>query len=444
MYMRFRRNVVSYRYDKTPRRELGLMFLLVLAGLCVMMPVLSCQHTNTVYNTEYSADSQIGIIISLAGQRVTTNGWADMANSGSGLSYANPASVLVIDDDIYPSPSAKRKAFTDAVKTDAQRFIIISGDIDLSDGKISDKDKSYFDQFNSDGTRTHGDIVFPVGSNTTIFGLNNARIMFGGMQIKDKSNIIIRNITFYDAHGSTEKDTSKDSGSKASIDALVVEGNSDGIWVDHCTFTDGTCSDLIRNINHDGAFDIKQGKNITVSYCEFTNHDKVMLIAPGDTYTTPEERQITLHHTYFHGTTQRMPRSRGCQMHIYNNYYTTIGVDGNGGYSLGPGIGSQYIVENNCFGSHKAKILKYFDKSAASEDSTFSRFYHAGNSPELTAGNCSYDSVDALKDFNIHVSSSKPWTIPYSYTLETASGLNSSLPKKAGSGKTAAADGSLK
>ncbi len=410
-------------------------------SLCAVMTLVSCQSTKSAGADSYALDSQIGIVSSLAGRQAATNGWADRANKGSGLTYA--ASVLVIDDASYPDPIAKRKAFTDAASV-GRRFIIVDGDVDLSDGKISDDDKSYFDEFsNVGGKRLHGDIVFQIGSNTTIFGVNNARLMFGGMQINGRSNIIIRNVTFYDAHGSTEIDTSIDPNSKASIDALGIEGSSNGIWVDHCTFTDGTCSDLIRNYNHDGAFDIKQGKNITVSYCEFTNHDKVMLIAPNDSYTTPEDRQITLHHNYFHGTTQRMPRSRGCQMHIYNNYYDNIGVVGNDGYSLGPGIGSQYIVENNFFGSHRSRIVRYYDKSKLT-DAAFSRFYHSGNSPELTAAYCSYDSGTTVKDFNVHASSTKPWEIPYSYSPEAASELNSSIPQKAGSGKAAAADGSLK
>jgi pectate lyase len=398
------------------------------AIFCVVVMFSSCQSTKGAGT--YAADSQEGIVAALAGQQVVTNGWADMANDGSGLSYPDVSSILLIDDAAYPDPVAKRKAFTNAASA-GKNFIILSGDIDLSDGKISDEDKSYFDEFYEvNGKRMHEDILYQIGSNTVIFGVNNARLMFGGMQIKSQRNIIIRNITFYDAHGSTEVDTNIDPDSKAGIDALGIEGGSNGIWVDHCTFTDGECSDMIRNFNHDGAFDIKQGKNITVSYCEFTNHDKVMLIAPNDSYTVAKDRQITLHHNYYHVTTQRMPRSRGTEMHIYNNYYNEIGVPGNNGYSLGPGIGSQFIVENNYFGSHRSSIVKYYDSSAEGA-STFSRFYHSGNVPELTSG------------IGSHLSAEKPWEIPYAYEMEAAEGLNSSVPEKAGSGKIVSGDGSL-
>jgi pectate lyase len=384
------------------------------------------------------------IFAALKGRAALTSGWADRYNGGSGVQYASPANYTLVDDGTYPSVSAKLTAFKNALANTAASFIVISGDIDLSNGKITDADHSYFEEFDPvTGNRLHGDITENITSNTTIIGINNARIKYGGLRINNRVNVIIRNLTFWDAHGSTEKDTSKpeNADSKASIDALVIQGSSDGVWVDHCTFTDGLCEDLTRNYNHDGALDIPKGKNITISWCEFTNHDKVMLVASSDSAANavPEDRQITLHHNYFHDkVTQRMPRSRGTQMHIYNNYYNNIGVSGNAGYSLGPGYGSQFIVENNYFGAHTALngagIVKYFDPSENSLSSTFSRFYQSGNIPVLADANCSYDGVDRLKSFISHLSAAKPWAIPYAYSLENAAGLTVSVPAGAGSG----------
>jgi len=384
---------------------------------------------------------------------VTTYGWADMANSGSGMSYPNTTNIIYIGDDgykvgsgsltAYSSSVTKRSAFTNAIASGSvtnnkagttAAIIVLSGTIDLSDGKISDSDHSYYNAFDdTTHARLHDDtaVTFQMGSNKTIIGVNNAKIAFGGIKISGKENIIIRNVTFWDAHGSTEYDTSaegtytdgsktkKYSDSKASIDALGVESVTN-LWVDHCKFTDGSCIDLSRNFNHDGAFDIKNGKCVTVSYCEFTNHDKIMLIAPGDSYTTPEERQITLHHNYFYGATQRMPRSRGCQMHIYNNYWNDIGNSDNVGYSLGPGIGSQYIVENNYFGNFadNSSIVEYFDSSADSA-STLSKFYQSGNNITITAANVRWDSsTEPNGNFARHNTSTKPWTISYTYTTK--------------------------
>jgi len=357
------------------------------------------------------------------GQKVTTNGWADLYNNGAGLSYADPVSLTLIDNAAYPAATAKRAAFTNAIAGDAEKFIIVSGDIDLSDGRISDADHSYFDQFDP-VTHKHinNDISFPVGSNTTIIGINSARLMFGGLVVSGKQKVIIRNVEFWDAHGSTDYDTSVSeySSSKAGATALQIETSGGiGVWVDHCKFSDGTCSDLVRNYNHDGAFDIKFGQYVTVSWCEFTNHDKVMLVGSGDDghWLIPEERQITLHHNYFHDATQRMPRTRGTQMHVYNNYYNNIGIPANSGAAMGPGNNAQFIVENNYFG-----VLQKGDSGIASYADTAAYpaiVWSSGNNK--TVPRSSYDKT-----------SSKPWSPAYSYTLDPNSGLPSAIPAGAG------------
>lgn len=409
----------------------------------------------------------------MPGASVTTYGWADVGN----MAYPDTKNIIYIGDDgykvgsgsltAYTASQTKRLTFTNAIASGSvssatvnttPAIIILSGTVDLSDGKISDTDHSYYDSFDSSThKRNHGDITYEIGSNKTILGVNSAKIAFGGLKIyankAKRENIIIRNIIFWDAHGSTEEDTSYNSKSKASVDNLVLECNSKdvvtdsngfvkynnvptNIWIDHCVFTDGTCSDLERNFNHDGSLDMKAGKNVTVSYCEFTNHDKVTLLAPGDKYVDPEQRQITFHHNYYHDAVQRMPRSRGCQLHIYNNYYNAIGTSGNGGYALGPGIGSQFIVEGNYFGSFQQKIVQYADSSASASASTLSKFYQKDNSKTLTSSDVKFDSAEKVKDWSAHETSTAPWTIAYSYTADSYSDLPSLIPSSAGTDKS--------
>ena len=409
----------------------------------------------------------------MPGASVTTYGWADVGN----MAYPDTKNIIYIGDDGYKVGSGsltaytvsqtKRLTFTNAIASGSvssatvnttSAIIILSGTVDLSDGKISDTDHSYYDSFNSSThKRNHEDITYEIGSNKTILGVNSAKIAFGGLKIyankAKRENIIIRNIIFWDAHGSTEEDTSYNSKSKASVDNLVLECNSKdvvtdsngfvkynnvptNIWIDHCVFTDGTCSDLERNFNHDGSLDMKAGKNVTVSYCEFTNHDKVTLLAPGDKYVDPEQRQITFHHNYYHDAVQRMPRSRGCQLHIYNNYYNAIGTSGNGGYALGPGIGSQFIVEGNYFGSFQQKIVQYADSSTNESASTLSKFYQKDNSKTLTSSDVKFDSAEKVKDWSVHETSTAPWTITYDYKAESYSVLPELIPNAAGADKS--------
>jgi len=384
--------------------------------------------------TEAAVMTPQEIFESLKGQKVITYGWADIANGGAGMTYANPENFILIDDINYPNPANKYMAFIRAnipsptinnnngvisgTVNDNPKFIIISGDIDLSNGRINDNDKSFYDQFGPapNYNRINANIILNLGSNTTIIGINNARIMFGGVRINNKSNIIIRNVTFWDAHGSTDQDTRYFPDSKASIDALEIRGTSNGIWIDHCRFTNGTCSDMIRNFNHDGALDIPAGKNITVSWNEFTNHDKVMLVAGDDSLINVFDRQITLHHNYFHSTTQRMPRTRGTQMHVYNNYYNNIGVPGNNGYAMGPGVNAQFIVENNYFGSVRSNLIVSYYDSAGYPAIVWSR----GNNQ--TVRKSIHDKTDDIK----------PWVPGYTYSLINNSELPTLIPERAG------------
>ncbi len=408
------------------------------------------------------------------GASVTTYGWADMANSGSGMTYPNTTNIIYIGDSgykvgtgnlvAYSGSVTKRTVFTNSIasgsptssskKADAA-IIIVDGIVDLSDGKISDTDHSYYDEFDPEThERLHGDIAFEIASNKTIIGVNGAKVAFGGLQIKASSNgttgknVIIRNIDFWDAHGSTEEDTKYNSGSKASADGLVIEASgasggrystlAENIWVDHCKFSDGNCDDLERNYNHDGSFDIKGGVNITISYCEFTNHDKVTLFAPGDDYKFPEQRQITLHHNYYHGATQRMPRSRGCQVHIYNNVYDNIGTSKNAGYTLGPGTGSMFLVENNYFGKvqNSSSLVQYADATTDRNSEYCSKLWQSGNNVEISAGNIKWDGAEKIKDASAHLTSTKPWTPAYSYsTMQTNAQAYQTVPGTAGTDK---------
>jgi len=120
-----------------------------------------------------------------------------------------------------------------------------------------------------------------------------------------------------------------------------------------------------------------------------------------------------------------MPRTRGGYFHLYNNVFDNIGTSNNSGSSLGPGIGAQFIVENNFFGKHAKYILRANDKSKPG-DSTFYKIYVNGNQPELNSSN--------TEGFTDHKVEEKPWKIPYSYSLKTAEEAKAYVVKEAGSG----------
>ncbi len=393
--------------------------------------------------------SQTSLIIT-PGERAITYGWADESR----LYYQDKSNYIIIDDITYPDSVSKRKAFTNAIASgdvadsevnEKNALVILCGFVDLSDGLVSDKDHSYFDEYDKNTyKRVHDDIVYRVGANKTILGNNNAVIAFGGLRIcaddnNSASNIIIRNITFYDAHGSTEFDNKIDgfSDSKTTADALSIEATGviidksgshyeyvpSGIWIDHCSFSDGECNDLISNNNHDGLIDIKAARNMTVSYCDFTNHDAVMLISPSDKFKDSKERNITLHHNYFHNCVQRMPRSRGANVYMYNNVFDSIGIEEKTGYSIAPGVCSYFVIENNCFinFANNHSIIRFFDPTDSTLDLELSKIYQKDNNIRLTSNCVSYDYTDNLKNYSIHSVFYRPFRIPYHFRDELTS-----------------------
>jgi pectate lyase len=189
----------------------------------------------------------------------------------------------------------------------------------------------------------------------TIYSKNGATIRHAEFNIKNGTNLILRNLRF-------DELWEWDEGTRGAYDTndwdFVTIGDgggvTSGIWVDHCTFTK----------SYDGVLDIKKGaSNITVSWSEvvpaatgpgsfvqqqfdaleanragnamynllrnyFTQEQVVAIALPqkkghliGSTdlegltsYT------VTLHHNYYKDLQDRMPRLRGGDVHAYNLY----------------------------------------------------------------------------------------------------------------------------
>lgn len=210
-----------------------------------------------------------------------------------------------------------------------------------------------------------GRVRIRIGSNTTIVGLDkHATIKGGWFDIRGSStvnmtNIIIRNLTFVDTYDCFPQWSPTD-GALGSWNALydaISLRNSDHVWVDHNTFmdldtADSTLPDYFGVLFqvHDGLLDITNASDfVTVSWNQFINHDKVMLIGSGD--TAPADRgklRVTLHHNLFEDVGQRVARVRYGQVHIYNNFYS-ISNPANYVYSWGVGIESAIYAQNNFF-----------------------------------------------------------------------------------------------
>lgn len=231
-----------------------------------------------------------------------------------------------------------------------------------------------------------------VGSNTTLVGLGkNATIKGAWFDIRgtsgvpnSRSNIIIRNLTLRDTYDCFPEWDPTD-GSAGSWNALydsVSLREANNVWIDHNTFEDRDTRDATQPHYfgvlyqvHDGLLDITNASDlVTVSWNRFRNHDKTMLIGSSDSATGDRGKlRVTLHHNWFDGLGQRVPRVRYGQVHLYNNVYDVRRTP-NYGYSWGVGIESAIYAEENVFIADRnfdvAQIIDRFNGTALSVSDT--------------------------------------------------------------------------
>ncbi|WP_306210468.1 pectate lyase family protein [Actinoplanes sp. RD1] len=208
-------------------------------------------------------------------------------------------------------------------------------------------------------TRIQGaQIRIPVGSNTTLIGAPGARIDHGSLTLTNVGNVIVRGIEFTDAADCFPAwdPTDGAEGNWNSLYDLVSLSGATNVWLDHNTFSDGNNHDAAQPLHfgrpyqvHDGATDIIRGSDlVTVSWNDYYDHDKTMLIGSTDTPGVDVGKlRVTVHHNRFGNVIQRAPRVRFGQVDVYDNLYTA--TDEEYQYSFGVGVQSQIYAENNYF-----------------------------------------------------------------------------------------------
>jgi pectate lyase len=197
-----------------------------------------------------------------------------------------------------------------------------------------------------------------VGSNTTIIGVDGGRLEHGSLVLTNVSNVIVRNLEVTDAADCFPAwdPTDGAAGNWNSLYDLVSLTGASNVWLDHNTFSDGNNHDRDQPLRfgrpyqvHDGATDFIRGSDlITVSWNDYYDHDKTMLIGSTDTPGADVGKlRVTVHHNRFGNVLQRAPRVRFGQVDVYNNLY--VATDDDYLYSLGVGVDSSIYAENNYF-----------------------------------------------------------------------------------------------
>lgn len=166
-----------------------------------------------------------------------------------------------------------------------------------------------------------------VGSNTTLIGLgDDAELVYGGLRIINKSNVIIRNLTSRDSFVEGDWD-----GSTQDFDGVQVD-DSHHVWIDPMHITR----------MGDGLIDLRKDNldYITVSDSILSNHNKAF----GVGWSEEPGQHVTVHTNWVHDTHQRNPAFDNVIGHFYNNLLEDIT-----GYGLNPRGGALVESENIVF-----------------------------------------------------------------------------------------------
>ncbi|WP_330267753.1 pectate lyase [Streptomyces griseorubiginosus] len=278
-----------------------------------------------------------------------------------------------------------------------------------------------------------------VGSNTTIVGLKGAVLKGASLQVRNATNVIIRNLDSRDAYDCFpvwQPNTGGLGDWKTAYDNIWLTGSTH-VWVDHVTLSDKGHPDadeptyFARNyLRHDGLLDITSGSDlVTVSWSRFAGHDKAMLIGNSDSATGDRGRlRVTLHHNEFESVVQRAPRVRFGQVHVYNNRYLAEGDDYR--YSLGVSTESAIFAENNAFHTpghiEAADLVKSWNGSALHQTGTLFNGYPV----DLLAIHNAYNS-GSERDLTADVG----WTPTLHTKIDSAAAADRQVARGAGAGR---------
>jgi pectate lyase len=285
-------------------------------------------------------------------------GWATQSGGTTGGSAAAAAQIYTVSTR---AQLIKALDGTDPVtgKTNktAPKIIKWVGTIDMTEG-------TPFTDHSDQAKRAE----VKVRANTTIIGVgSDAYLPNGFFKLSSVDNVIIRNIRISNPCDLEPKWDSGDGAGNynSEFDAMTVD-HSTHVWIDHVWFTDAPYTDdkeplgntdkngVVKHIQcHDGSLDIKKASDyVTVSNSIFAQHDKNTLVGSSDSNTDDEGHQtISFLGNLYDNIGQRAPRVRFGMVHTAGNYFTGSKTDPVYPhlYSIGTGLNSKIISENNVF-----------------------------------------------------------------------------------------------
>jgi pectate lyase len=246
-------------------------------------------------------------------------------------------------------------------------------------------------------------------SNVTIVGVGAGAVFDQlGIHIRESSNIIIQNVTVRNV---------KKSGSPTSNggDAIGMESTVRNVWVDHVSLeASGGESE-----GFDGLFDMKDNTQyVTLSYSTLRNSGRGGLIGSSESDRT--NGFVTFHHNLYENIDSRTPLLRGGIAHIYNNSYVSLHESG-----INSRAGARAKVENNYFKNSKDVLGTFYTSEAGYWQVSGNVF----DNVTWSAPGSETNPAGPNPQSNTTVS------IPYPYSLDSASCVPAVVSRTAGAGK---------
>jgi pectate lyase len=191
-----------------------------------------------------------------------------------------------------------------------------------------------------------GEMPIEVESDKTLLPAKFGDGLLGnGFMIKDKHNVIVRNLKIAKA--------------LSPWDAITIQASTN-VWIDHCDLSSDR--DLPKT-TYDGLVDVVHGSsNVTLSWNYFHDHYNPSLVGHSDTPTTTEDQAlaVTFHHNWFRNIQSGAPRARFGHVHLFSNFYDTIDS-----YSIASVMGATLLIEGNVFDRVATPIVTHLDNAPA-------------------------------------------------------------------------------
>jgi pectate lyase len=177
--------------------------------------------------------------------------------------------------------------------------------------------------------------------NKTIEGIvPGAGLHGGGLNLTDRNNIIIRNLTISEP---------------VATDAISLR-NSKRIWIDHC---DLASKMTVAKGTYDGLIDIAHASDwITISWNVLHDHYLTSLV--GNMLSSETEDtghlKVTYHHNWFRNVQSYNPRVRFGTVHVFNNLYENVADN-----AVASQVNALLLVEGNVFRNVPRPILTHYE-----------------------------------------------------------------------------------